>query len=252
MGCASCREILSADMDGQADPAALPAAHAHLAGCPACATWYERAATVNRLVRTAASDPAPGMTERQLASVLDQLPRARPTRRRGWHLSARWALAAVGLAQLTLSLITLLQPGHAGGHAHPSMLGADPAHMSHESSAWNLALGVAFLAGARWVRHLAGVLPVLVSFVLVLALVSGVDLVGGSVDAPRVLAHATVLAGLGLIVLIVATAPAAPGPYPSRSPGRSPAQTAVRPDILYREPRRGRRHPDPAARHHAA
>lgn len=251
MGCASCREILSADMDGQADPTALAAARAHLSGCPGCATWLERAATVNRLVRTAEADPAPGMTERQLASVLDQLPRARSPRRRRWHLTARWALAAVGLAQLTLGLLALLLPGHAGGHAHPSMLGADLAHMSHESSAWNLALGVAFLAGARWVRHLAGVLPVLGSFVLVLALVSAVDLVGGNVDATRVLAHLLVLAGLGLIVLIVATAPAGPRPYPSRSPGRSDAEPTVRSDALGQS-RRGRRHPDPAARHRAA
>lgn len=253
MGCASCREILSADMDGQAESAALPAARAHLAGCPACTTWYERAATVNRLVRTAASDPAPGMTERQLASVLDQLPRPRSPHRGRWHLSARWALATVGVAQLALSLLTLLQPSHATGHTHPSMLGAEPAHMSHESSAWNFALGIAFLAGARWVRHLAGVLPVLGSFVLVLALVSGVDLVGGSVDAPRVFAHALVLAGLGLIVLIVVTAPAVPGPYPWQALGRSEAEAAVSRDSLgFRLPRRGRRHPDPAARHHAA
>ncbi|MBO0851704.1 MAG: zf-HC2 domain-containing protein, partial [Pseudonocardia sp.] len=221
MGCASCREILSADMDGQADPAALPGARAHLAGCPDCADWFERAAVVNRLVRTALADPAPGMTEHQLASVLDQLPRLRSPRGPCWHLSARWALAAVGVAQLALGLLALLMPGHAGGHAHPSMLGADLAHMSHESSAWNLALGVAFVAGARWVRHLAGVLPVLGSFVLVLALVSAVDLVRGNVDVARVLAHVLVLAGLGLIVLIVATSPAGPNPHPSRSPGRS-------------------------------
>src|SRR5262245_42932172 len=135
MGCATCREILSADMDGQAESAALPTARAHLAGCPACATWYERAATVNRLVRTAVCDPAPGMTERQLASVLNQLPRPRSPHRRRWHLSARWALAAVGLTQLAVSVLTLLQqPSHDGGHTHSSMLGAEPAHMSHESS----------------------------------------------------------------------------------------------------------------------
>jgi predicted anti-sigma-YlaC factor YlaD len=252
MGCASVRELLSADMDGQADPAALPAARTHLAGCPECAAWFERAASVNRLVRTAPADPAPGLTERQLAAVLDHLPSPRSPHRRRWHLAARWALAGVGAAQFALGMLALLVPGHGGGHVHAAMLGADLAHMSHEASAWNLALGVAFLAGAGWVRHLAGVLPVLGSFVVVLSLVSAVDLVTGNVDAPRVVAHALVLAGLGLIVIIMATGPSRLRPHPARSGDLSPAAEAAGAGTPgYRPDRRGRR-PDPAARHHAA
>ncbi|WP_169747959.1 zf-HC2 domain-containing protein [Pseudonocardia acaciae] len=249
MGCAGYRELLSADMDGQADPEAVGPARAHLATCADCAGWYELAARVNRLARTAPADPSPGLTDRQLASVLDQLPR--PHRRR-WHLTARWALAGVGAAQLALSLLALLLPHTAAGHAHHSILGADLAHMSHESSAWNLALGVAFLAGARWVRHLAGVLPVLGSFVLVLSLVSAVDLVGGNVDAPRVVAHALVLAGLGLIVLIVSTGPSRLRPFPIRQHTRAEAEPAEAPAYRLERRERQRRRPDPAARHHAA
>src|SRR5882762_1276453 len=151
MGCSSCREHLSADLDGEADPAELPAARAHLAECSGCTRWFADAALVNRLIRTAPAEPAPGLTESGLAAALAELPRPPSPRRRIWHWSARAALVAVGAVQAVLG-----------------------------------ALGVAFVAGALWTRHLAGTIPVLGSFVVVLALVSALDLVTGNVDPARV------------------------------------------------------------------
>ncbi len=65
---------------------------------------------------------------------------------------------------------------------HASMMGADMIHMSHEYSAWNLALGIGFLVGAGWTRHLAGALPVLASFAAVLCAVTAVAAVLGRVE----------------------------------------------------------------------
>jgi predicted anti-sigma-YlaC factor YlaD len=51
--------------------------------------------------------------------------------------------------------------------------------MSHEYASWNVAVGVAFVVGAAWIRHLAGVLPLLASFTGVLCVVSALDMVRG-------------------------------------------------------------------------
>jgi len=298
MGCRSCREHLSADLDGEADQARLPAARAHLDECRDCARWFSDAAMVNRLIRTAPADPAPGLSEAQLANALAQLPPPPSPRRRTWHRLSRLALGGIGASQAALGTIALGFPGAAmgghaamtgaavrgtaitgtaitgtaitgtaitgtaaGGHAammgmaadgHTSILGADLAHMSHESAAWNLALGVAFLVGARWTRHLAGTLPVLGSFVLVLSLVSVLDLISGNVDPARVGSHLLVGAGLGLIVLILITTPSEFQPRPLRAglAGRTPL--AMDSGVAEAAPGAAPTRPDPAARHRAA
>jgi predicted anti-sigma-YlaC factor YlaD len=257
MGCSSCREHLSADLDGEADPVDLPAARAHLAGCAECTRWFADAALVNRLIRTAPAEAAPGLTEAGLAAALSELPRPPSPRRRVWHRSARAALAGVGAVQAVLGTLGLVlaggDPHMAMGSMAGSMMGADMAHMSHESASWNLALGVAFVAGALWTRHLAGTLPVLGSFVVVLALVSALDLVSGNVDLARVSSHGLVVLGLGLIVLIMATRPTE-FPRPSRARPDQPVEPAVGDATadLIAPPAAAPTRPDPAARHRAA
>lgn len=251
MGCRSCRELLSADLDGEADPAELPVARAHLAECADCTRWFADAALVNRLIRTAPAEPAPGLTEAGLAAALAELPRPPSPRRRIWHWSARAALAGVGAVQAVLGALGLLLAG--GGDPHMAMMGADMAHMSHESAAWNLALGVAFVAGALWTRHLAGTIPVLGSFVVVLALVSVLDLVIGNVDLARVGSHGLIVVGLGLIILIMATR-STEFPRPSRARSDQPALPALGDPTadLTTPPATAPTRPDPAAHHRAA
>ncbi|HEY2205320.1 MAG TPA: hypothetical protein VGH99_12690 [Pseudonocardia sp.] len=258
--CGPCRECLSADLDGEAGtvPASVTE---HLAGCDACSRWYARVTQVNRLVRTAPAEPGPGLSDDQLAGLLDLLPPppAAPSRaRRLGRPVARVALALVGLAQALLGGLPLLVPGVAAVDPHAAMMGAGMMHMSHEYSAWNLALGVSFLAGAAWTRHLAGVLPVLASFVAVLLVVSGVDLVDGEVDPARVVSHALVVLGLVLVVAIVALG----APRPTLGPVRAdldplpdaPPRPAVGAETGTGGPagRTHRHRPNPAARHRAA
>lgn len=197
LDCAACREELSAELDGEGDPAARPAVLAHLGACAACAQWREQAAVVTRLTRTAPAEAGPDL----VARVLPAAPRPRP-----WRLVARVALVVVGVAQIVLGVLSLLG---AAGHGGATMLGgADMAHMSHETAAWNLALGAAFLAGAYWTRHLAGLLPVLGVFIVVLGVLSGLDLAAGRVEPDRVITHAVLLVGFALAVLVTRTGPA--------------------------------------------
>ncbi len=192
LDCATCREELSAELDGEGDPARRPAVRAHLTTCPACARWREQAAVVTRLTRTAPADAGPDL----VARVLPAAPRR--SRRR---VGARVALAAVGAVQLLIGAAALVGlVGHGDGTA--MLGGADMAHMGHESAAWNIALGVAFLAGARWTRHLAGLLPVLGVFIVALAVLSGLDLAAGRVEPDRVATHALLLVGFALAVAV--------------------------------------------------
>ncbi|MEJ2862326.1 zf-HC2 domain-containing protein [Actinomycetospora flava] len=231
--CDVCREAMSAALDGEADPAEVARADAHLAGCAACRAWQRDAEAVTRRARTGVVVGGPDLVDRVVGAAPG--PRAR-----WWGVSARVGLAAVGLAQAVLGLVGLLgatagDAGHADhtGHtADPLMvLGAGMAHAAHESAAWNLALGVAFVAGAVWVRHLAGLMPVLGAFIAVLAVLSGVDLVAGRVEPGRVATHLVVVAGFLLALAVVRTAPRpGTGPTPGARRRSRPAPGSAAPE----------------------
>jgi len=209
MDCDRCREAISAALDGEADAGERAGIEAHLAGCAECRAWERDAAAVTRRARTGVAGGGPDL----VARVVDHAPGPR-VRWRG--TAARAGLAAVGLAQATIGLVSLLGAvTHTHAMADPLMvLGAGIAHTTHESAAWNLALGVAFLAGALWTRHLAGLLPALGVFIAVLAAVSGIDLVAGRVDPGRVAAHLLLVVGFVLGLAVVRTVPR-PGSGPT-------------------------------------
>ncbi|WP_018334534.1 zf-HC2 domain-containing protein [Actinomycetospora chiangmaiensis] len=210
MTCEECREEISADLDGESDADGRAAAAVHLEVCPACRAWRESAAVVTRSVRTAPADPGPDLVARVLPAA--------PRRRVGPRV-ARVGLAVVGAVQLVLGVLSL---SGATDHGDGVMLGADLAHMGHESAAWNIALGVAFLAGAWWVRHVAGLLPVLGAFILVLGTLSAVDLAAGRVEPARILAHGLVVVGFAFALHLARQPAPAPRPEGGRPSGRAP------------------------------
>ncbi|MGW5012689.1 zf-HC2 domain-containing protein, partial [Micromonospora chalcea] len=48
MACEQWREILSAQLDGEASRSEIEAAEAHLTGCAGCRGWFDSAAAVTR------------------------------------------------------------------------------------------------------------------------------------------------------------------------------------------------------------
>ncbi|GLZ48489.1 hypothetical protein Acsp06_46740 [Actinomycetospora sp. NBRC 106375] len=209
MDCDRCREAMSAALDGESDAAEQARVDAHLDGCAACRAWRRDAETVTRRARTGVAEPGPDL----VALVLDAAPGPR-ARWRG--TAARAGLAVVGAVQAVLGLTSLL----GASMQHDAMadsivvLGAGMAHATHESAAWNLALGVAFLAGALWTRHLAGLLPALGAFIAVLAVLSGIDLLAGRVEPARVVSHVVLVVGFVLGIAVVRAAPRS-GPAPT-------------------------------------
>jgi predicted anti-sigma-YlaC factor YlaD len=191
MSCSPFREAVSARLDGE--PLGLPARELddHLAGCAACSDWADAAALVTRRVRLAAAPPVPDMTAAVLAALPGELPgMAAAARSRLLGTALRLALLTVGVAQATLAWPVL-----AWGTGAMSA----PVHMAHETGAWNLAVGAAFLAVATAPRLAAGALPFLGTFAVLLVPVTVADLVAGHVHGERAVAHLLLLAGVALV-----------------------------------------------------
>lgn len=199
MRCQECRESISARLDGEYSPDEV-AADEHLAGCPGCRRFADDAARVTRLARTRPAEAVPDLTSAALAAWDAGAAPSPPRRRRG-RRALRAGLAGAAVGQLGLALSGVLASGGAPHHG-PELGGATLAHLSHETAAWNLALGVAFgwaaMNGSRSVRALV---PVIGAFVGVLALLSLSDLVAGQVEPGRLVSHAVVAVGLVLLLL---------------------------------------------------
>lgn len=193
MACEDCRDAISARLDGEDLPGESEQVDAHVAGCAECRAFAERAARVTRLTRTRAAEPVPDLA----AAVLAAAPPPVRARRAD---AVRLALGGVGVGQFALAVSGVVAgAGHRGAI---ELAGASAVHLSHESSAWNLALAVGFLWAAGGGARAAGLVPVVGAFVGVLGALSLVDLLGGRVDPARLLTHGLVLAGFVLLVVL--------------------------------------------------
>ncbi|WP_410631265.1 zf-HC2 domain-containing protein [Amycolatopsis sp. cmx-4-83] len=188
--CSELRESISARVDGEQPVVPDEVIDRHLAGCPACRDWQERAVALRRLTLVREAPRVPDLTDRILAEV----PAPRPQR---WGL--RVALGLVALAQSGLGLAELL--GADVGHAAHGGL-AVAVHLGNESAAWNVAIGIGLLWAALRPATAAGLLPALSGFVVVLGFVSGVDLTTGQVAFDRVASHGLVVAGVALLFAV--------------------------------------------------
>jgi predicted anti-sigma-YlaC factor YlaD len=183
--CDRFQEAVSARLDGEPLGMSAAALDHHLAACPDCAGWADDAARVTRLARLDVR-PVPDLTDHITAQVV--LPVRRVLRRR---LALRIALLLAGLAQLAIGL-----PACGGDSLGMPMA----AHAAHEAAAWNLAIGVAFVAAASMPRRAAGLIPLLSTFLVVLGALSVRDYVDGAVTVDRLITHVAALIGLLLLI----------------------------------------------------
>ncbi|WP_197523112.1 zf-HC2 domain-containing protein [Actinokineospora pegani] len=245
MDCLTCREALSARLDGEAEPVEQARTDDHLAECQSCRGWQARAARSARLLRVRPVPRVPDLTAR----ILDEAPL--PARIPG--LVPRTLLGLVAVAQLGLALAQIFGTGPSSHGEHGG--GPLSLHLFNESTAWNLALGIGFYWAAWRPRGASGLLPVLTGFVVVLLGYSAHDLITGAAPLSRVLGHALVLAGwLLLIILRRALRDPAPGDKAAEDTARR-LDLADEPPLAdpgaADQPGTGR-HLRPAGRHHAA
>ncbi|NLU79832.1 hypothetical protein HCA58_15860 [Micromonospora sp. HNM0581] len=227
MQCEQWREILSAQLDGEATADEQHRVEGHLEMCTGCRTWLDSAATVTRRARTQVVTSLPDLTEVILAA-------APPPRRRWRTLAAvpgRWlrssggqltladglraALGLLGAVQLVLGLAQIGRAGVAE-HLHDS-----GQHLWHESAAWNVAVGAGFLFVALRRTSPSGLLPMLGAFVVTLVLLSVNDLVASQVAVERLVSHGFLVVGY-LITVLLARSSRQPGePGDRRQPEQS-------------------------------
>ncbi|WP_447002106.1 zf-HC2 domain-containing protein [Saccharothrix isguenensis] len=198
MDCDTCREALSARVDGEAEPRPAGETDAHLASCADCRQWHERAVALTRSLRVRPATEVPDLTAAVLGATPPTPPVARSTR--GWYW--RMGLAGVALAQLTLGMAQVFGVNSAADHGGHTGGGQTSTHLFNESTAWNLALGLGLFWTALRPRAVVGVLPVVAAFVAVLVPFSVNDLVTGAVAPPRITSHVFLLLGLVLLVVV--------------------------------------------------
>ena len=191
MTCERYREGASARLDGEPLGMSASALENHLGSCADCAAWLRAAERAGRGLRVTGATP-PDLSEQILQNVV--LPAARLSRRR-WMLRA--GLAILGFVQWALAV-----PAIFGDNVGMQAGMAMGVHAAHESAAWNLAMGASFLAVAVKPARAVGALPILTTFVSVLAVLSVPDLISGVVSPSRLASHAGVLVGLVLVVLM--------------------------------------------------
>ncbi len=163
----------------------------HLGTCAACRSWFARAERLNRTMLVRAAPPVPDLTE----AILDRTPAPSGER---WGF--RIALAVVAVAQLTLAFAQLFgrADGLHGQHGGGFMVG----HLSHESIAWNLAVGVGLLFAALRPGSATGQLPLLAGFVLMLTALSTADVLGQEVTFERIFSHLPAVLGVLLLFVV--------------------------------------------------
>jgi len=200
MRCEDCRDAISARMDGEDPGVDAGAIDRHVEGCAACRAFSERTAQVTRLARVRPAEDVPDVLPGLLAAL--DAGESRPAPRRTWRALARdavrAALAVLAVGQLALALSGIVA---AAGAGPAELAGASMAHLSHETAAWNLALGVAFAWAASGARRAGGLVPVIGAFVALLVALSTMDLLAGHVEAGRLAGHVPVVVGLVLLLL---------------------------------------------------
>lgn len=202
VGCDGYREALSARLDGEDLPGDRTATDldTHLAACAGCRRWLDDAAAVTRLVRTGPALAGPDVTEAVL-------PAAPGRGRARLALILRMVLGGFGVAQLVLGTIqvTVFRSSVASGLHGTTVDGATPGHLWHETAAWNIAIGAAFLWVASRRGRPVGIVPILTVFIGALVLLSVSDLAAGRVELARVASHGFVLVGYLVVLALTRT-----------------------------------------------
>ncbi|WP_194822642.1 zf-HC2 domain-containing protein [Micromonospora sp. S-DT3-3-22] len=199
MGCEQWREILSAQLDGEATLAEQAGADVHLDGCATCRRWYDQAAAVTRRTRLTLTAPGPDLTH-----VVVVAPPAPRRLRDRLVLPLRAGLALIGAVQLVLGLAQIGR-GPTAPHAHDALGALGSGHLWHEAAAWNIAVGAGFLFVAARRTSSTGLVPTLSAFVGTLMLLSVNDLMTGRVEPSRLVSHGFLLAGYVIVVALSQT-----------------------------------------------
>jgi len=182
MTCESCRDALSARLDGEDPGAADAVVDRHLAGCAACRAWSAQLTAAAGSLRLTPAEKVPDLTAPILAAH---------RRRAATPGPARVALLLVGLAQVVVALPSLL--GDADGAS---------VHVAREHGAWELALAIGLVVAAVRPARTTGLVPLLAVLTTALVVSTGIDVASGHTTAMAESGHLLPLMGLAMLVLL--------------------------------------------------
>jgi predicted anti-sigma-YlaC factor YlaD len=196
MHCATCRELLSADVDGELSELEREAMDAHVAGCGDCTAFRASVTEAHRSVRLSSAEVVPDLTATILAAhAASGAPARVPSPRRGSSATTsvitflRYALGVVAATQLVLAVPELLDPDGA----------ASTLHASHHLGAWDIAFAVGLLVVAVQPWRARGLLPMCAALAGVMVVTAVIDVASGRTPGLAESTHVLELTGLALV-----------------------------------------------------
>jgi predicted anti-sigma-YlaC factor YlaD len=183
--CEPVRESLSALMDREWPTLTKDEVMGHLAGCPDCRRWQDRAVRATRVARTTVPGPPPRLNETLVAALAGR-------RWSRWTLPVRILLGLVGWGIAAYAVPALVYGLDAEA----------PPHVAHEMGSLNVAMGLALVLVAFRPKHAGAVTPLFAVVVGLLLFTAGDDLFSGHTTPLREAPHALVAVGLVLLVAL--------------------------------------------------
>lgn len=194
MNCDTCREVLSARLDGEDTSLDDRAADAHLRGCAGCQEFQRAATQLHRGVRVRPAEWGPDLTGQILARIGAEVQPTgpnRPSPLTGRQRDLRVALIIVALLQVAFAVPLLLTGGSDA-----------VAHASRELASFDAALAFGFLVCAWQPARVPGLLPVAVALGAFLAVTAAMDMFAGSAVLAGETVHLLEIAGVVLLWLL--------------------------------------------------
>lgn len=187
MNCEICRDMLSAQLDGEDPGTDSMSAHAHLDGCPACRSYATGLTDLHRAIRLRTPVVVPDLIDR----VMDRV----DTPRRFHPEWARYALFTLALVQAGIAVASLAVSAGTG----------DLIHLTRELAGWDLALAVGFVFASLRPERAAGLLPFALALAAILTITLLFELLSGNIDLLRHAPHLLSLVGAILVAVLAST-----------------------------------------------
>ena len=212
MGCDPYRELISADLDGEADDAERATLAAHLATCAGCTAFAAEVGRIHRASRVVVADSIPDLTdaivERATADPTVELigvgrppaPARRPTRSRVAVLAFQYGLLVVALLMVVLAAPDLLASS------------GDAVHVSRHLGGWDVAFAIGLILAAVQPWRARGLLPMAAALAGVMVVTAAFDIARGSTPGLAEGTHLLEVFGLVFLWLLARSMPAGERP----------------------------------------
>jgi predicted anti-sigma-YlaC factor YlaD len=162
LGCRRARQLVSANLDGEASADECAFLADHLAGCDACRGYAADAAELHRAWSLRPAPDVPDLTNAILAIAAPHNGGARPRTRRLLHRALRLALAGLAAVQLALAAPALVDR-------------TDTTNGLSHLNAWAVGFALGLLVAAIQPARARGLLPLAVALGSVMGLTVGLD-----------------------------------------------------------------------------